>query len=285
MNTNFWGPSGWMFLHSITSIYPIKPSTNDKILMHEFMNIICNILPCKYCRISFAMYSKTLDIIPYLESRQLLCEWLYKMHNKVNNKLRHQGYCTTKNPELEIINKYIKIMTYRIDAIYKKITLKTITKDDALKLCINYICNLGYKFIGSIVFNYQGYYTNCHTSDEKLNIISIYNKFFNIIQTLICNYISKYNTYSKLVCDAHTIKQIKKINIKNILTHTEAYSKLKTWFFNNTLLCNRDVDTDFDDNKHKITDYNEYEKYFNKHIVSYCNSPEPTQNNINNSCR
>ena len=39
------------------------------------------------------------------------------------------------------------------------------------------------------------------------------------------------------------------------------------------------------DNKHKITDYNEYEKYFNKHIVSYCNSPEPTQNNINNSCR
>ena len=275
MNTSFWGPDGWLFLHSIASIYPIKPSTNDKLLMHDFMNIICNILPCKYCRVSFTNYSKTLDIIPYLESNILMGEWLYKMHNKVNNKLRKQGYCTILNPSLEEVNnKYTHIVIQKIEHIYKQqIQLTTTKPNDMIILIINYICNLGYKFIGSIIFNYQGYYANCHSSDEKNNIISIYNNFFNILQLLICNYISKHIPNGKIICSTFTIH---KINIKNILKQNESYSKLKQWFYNNNNICT---------NINNFNTYNEYEKYFNKHIVSYCNAPTPSIKNITNSCR
>ena len=62
MNTTFWGPSGWEFLHTLTFIYPIKPSYNDKVKMQKFMTSIEYILPCKYCRTSFTKYIKTLPI-------------------------------------------------------------------------------------------------------------------------------------------------------------------------------------------------------------------------------
>ena len=59
MNTTFWGPSGWKFLHTLTFIYPITPSFNDKVKMREIMYSICFILPCKYCRLSFTKYIKS----------------------------------------------------------------------------------------------------------------------------------------------------------------------------------------------------------------------------------
>ena len=294
MNTIFWGPSGWEFLHAITAIYPVKPSLNDKILMRDFMLCICSILPCKYCRVSFTNYSNTLDIIPYLESNNLMQEWIYKMHIKVNNKLRHQGYCTTKNPELEDVkNKYIKLVINKIENIYKQIILKTIKPQHAMKNICNYICNLGYNFIGSIVFNYQAYYANCHTSDEKLNIIYIHNKFFNILQLLICNYILKHNPTGKMAYDA--CATIKKINIKKILIQNESYTKFKQWFYNYSMLCNITDKTDGTDGTDTSNDntntntnkdfknYDDFENYFNKHIVSSCATP--SKNNIVNSCR
>ena len=35
MNTTFWGPSGWQFLHTLTFIYPEKPSYTDKVKMQK----------------------------------------------------------------------------------------------------------------------------------------------------------------------------------------------------------------------------------------------------------
>ena len=90
MDTKFWGSSAWKFLHTIVAIYPhtSSPTLSDKLMMRDFMQIVCDILPCKYCRASFTKYSQSLDITSYLESRELLMQWLYKMHNKVNKKLR-----------------------------------------------------------------------------------------------------------------------------------------------------------------------------------------------------
>ena len=90
METIYWGPAGWRFLHILTFLYPEIPDTSDKILMRDMMNLIPDILPCKYCRASFSKYMANLDITPALESRVLMIEWCYKMHNKVNKKLRSQ---------------------------------------------------------------------------------------------------------------------------------------------------------------------------------------------------
>lgn len=251
MNTQFWGPSGWKFLHSITAIYPENPNLIEKIMMRDFMQLVCDILPCKYCRASFTKYSQSLDITPYLESRQMIIEWLYKMHNKVNAKLRRQGFCTTENPTLEhVIKIYQKEFNHILDM------LENNNNDsDCMQKVINYLCDLGSDFLGSIIFNYQGYSSNCHTSEEKTKIVATYHKFFNIIQPLICQYSGKVinNSY-----------KIKKFNIKYILQQNEPYSKLKMWFYECNILYS-----------HKqLTTIQEYENHFNKHIISFCNNPK-----------
>lgn len=256
MNTQFWGPSGWKFLHSITAIYPENPILIEKIMMREFMQLVCDILPCKYCRASFTTYSQSLDITPYLETREMIMEWLYKMHNKVNGKLRRQGFCTKENPTFEHVKK---IYQNKMKPIIK--ILEYNKNKECMQSIINYLCNLGTNFLGSIIFNYQGYSVNCHTSEEKTKIISTYHKFFNMIQPMICQYITKLSPNSKIISNTY---QIKKFRIRNILFQNEPYSKLKKWFYDCNAICNSKI--------HYKT-IQEYEHYFEKHIVSFCNNP------------
>ena len=273
MNTTFWGPSGWEFLHTLTFIYPIKPTFNDKVKIREFMYSLCFVLPCKYCRLSFTKYIKSLPIDDYLDSRELVIQWLYKIHNKVNKKLRIQGFCKHSNPDLpSVIKNYMS----RVENIYKIINNKlneklNLNQNSRIKLVINYICNLGSNFLGSIIFNYQGYFSNCHTSDEKIRIVSVYNTFFNSIIPLICAYISKFCKDGKDCVSRYTIPIF---NIKSILSQNEPYSKLVKWFYKCGDLCNMEE---------IYTTETEYENHFGKHIVMSCNNPKI--NKKTKSCR
>ena len=270
MNTTFWGPDGWTFLHILTFIYPETPNSNEKIKMKEFMNSICFILPCKYCRLSFTKYMKSIPIEEYLESRELIIEWLYKIHNKVNKKLRIQGFCKHSNPKLEDVKlHYVK----HIKFIYEMLNNKQKEQNARAKNVIHYICNLGYIFLGSIIFNYQGYYSNCHTSNEKTVIISVYDEFFNSIIPLICLYISKFCKDSKECVSRYTIP---KFNIRDILTNNEPYSKLIKWFYKCDDLCTIE-------SIYMTEDY--YIKHFNKHIVMSCNNPITKNTKKIKSCR
>jgi hypothetical protein len=281
MNTTFWGPSGWQLLHTLTFIYPINPSFNDKVKMREFMNSLCFILPCKYCRLSFTKYTKTLLIDNYLDSRELIIEWLYKIHNKVNKKLRIQGFCKHSNPELSSIITHYESIVENITNILNNTTSKTTlinNQEIRIKEVINYICNLGKDFLGSIIFNYQGYFTNCHTGNEKVKIISVYNTFFNSIIPLICSYIAKFCKDGK---DCVARYKIPKFNIRNILTQNEPYSKLVKWFYKCDDLCALE-----DKNGFKLYEnYEDYEKYFSKHIVMSCDNPKIKNSKTIKSCR
>jgi hypothetical protein len=206
MNTTFWGPSGWQFLHTLTFIYPESPTFNDKAKIREFMYSLSFILPCKYCRLSFTKYIKSLPIDNYLDSRKLIVEWLYKIHNKINKKLRIQGFCKHSNPELSNVIKHYESIT---ENIYKM--LNGDEKSNEVKNVINYICNLGSDFLGSVVFNYQGYFSNCHTGNEKVKIVSVYNAFFNSIIPIILAYIQKFCKEGK-DCVARYKKDLEKKN-------------------------------------------------------------------------
>ena len=275
MNTTFWGPSGWQFLHTLTFIYPEQPSYTDKVKLQNFMKSVSYILPCKYCRISFTKYSTTLPIADYLDNRETLINWLYKIHNKVNKKLRSQGFCKYENPELKhVINHYTPI----IDKINN--LCNTNTNTNTVQDIITYICNLGRDFLGSIVFNYQGYFSNCHSGDEKIQILSTYNSFFNSIIPLICSYLSKMNKDCAMNVSRYETSKKLKINnlfrIRYILSQNEAYTKLINWFYNANMLCS------FDD-KFKSFDY--YMKYYSKHIVLSCSNPLDIKGDIIKSCR
>jgi len=87
MNVNKWGPGGWIFLHTLTFNYPLEPTEDDKQRYKNFFNSITDILPCKYCRESFKIYTKYLPIDQFLESREGITYWLYRIHNLINQKV------------------------------------------------------------------------------------------------------------------------------------------------------------------------------------------------------
>jgi hypothetical protein len=96
MNTRFWGPGEWVFLHTVTFNYPeviekgnAEHQERKKFTKQLFENLQ-HTLPCRFCRESFKKFLKRLPIDAHLRSRADLTFWLYRIHNMVNEKLRKQ---------------------------------------------------------------------------------------------------------------------------------------------------------------------------------------------------
>ena len=102
MDTRFWGPSGWRFLHSVTFAYDLS----RKNAVQTFFEALPFVLPCKFCRTSLQEYmeSDSLDIA--LESKEGLCRWLWRIHNQVNSKLRSQGQLVDPDPPFEKVRSF-----------------------------------------------------------------------------------------------------------------------------------------------------------------------------------
>ena len=75
IDTKFFGPSGWQLIHYIAfrSKHP-----------QQFLLVLKDILPCKFCRESTAKFTHELPIM------RNYGKWSYELHNKVNDKLRTQ---------------------------------------------------------------------------------------------------------------------------------------------------------------------------------------------------
>lgn len=102
MDTRFWGPSGWRLLHLMTFTY--NPE-QDKDAMYEFLETLPYVLPCKFCRSSLITYYEDLPFESALESSDALSKWMWKIHNKVNDKLRKQGQTIPKDPPFSSVKK------------------------------------------------------------------------------------------------------------------------------------------------------------------------------------
>lgn len=140
MDTKFWGPDGWRLLHTLAYQYTLERRHHYE----RFYTLLKDILPCRYCRDSYKEFLEELPIKPYLESRALLRLWVYRIHNKVNKKLRQQHLLDSSNPALSLV-----------DATYS-----SLAKDAN--------ATLGWDFIYSIVFNYT----------PKTHNLAIYYKWF-----------------------------------------------------------------------------------------------------------
>ena len=102
MDTRFWGPSGWRLLHLMTFAY--NPQ-RDKKAMREFLKCLPFVLPCKFCRSSLSQYYEELPYEPALESTSALTRWMWKIHGKVNNKLRGQGQTIPPDPTFAMVKR------------------------------------------------------------------------------------------------------------------------------------------------------------------------------------
>ena len=103
MDTRFWGPSGWRFLHQITFVY--DPKTHIASVRNLFENLPY-VLPCKFCRAHLTEHMKQIPLEPALKSKESLTKWLYDIHNKVNAKLRSQGIPTQDDPTFSSVKAF-----------------------------------------------------------------------------------------------------------------------------------------------------------------------------------
>jgi hypothetical protein len=98
MDTRFWGPSGWLLLHLIAFQAPKRNLQK----VRTFFEQLPYVLPCKFCRASLAEYLAD-DPIPSKASDY--AKWLYRIHNRVNDKLRSQKLLETPNPSWDDVKR------------------------------------------------------------------------------------------------------------------------------------------------------------------------------------
>jgi hypothetical protein len=98
MDTRFWGPSGWRLLHLVAHAAPSLPHK----AVHEFFSLLPYILPCKFCRTSLTDY---LAADPVPTKTKDYAFWLYRIHNRVNGKLRDQKLLEDSDPKWTDIEK------------------------------------------------------------------------------------------------------------------------------------------------------------------------------------
>ncbi len=95
MDTRKWGPSGWRLLHLIAA----GPNAAKS---KQFWVTLPYVLPCKFCRASLSVYYEQL---PIPNKQEEFAEWLYKIHNLVNQKLRDQGQSVPPDPPFEAVQE------------------------------------------------------------------------------------------------------------------------------------------------------------------------------------
>lgn len=106
-----WGPSGWFFLHSITMGYPESNVTPETAALYkQFFESLEFVLPCVWCKRNYRRNLEQLPIDDHLGSRRELAEWLYRIHNLVNEET---GVPQDRIPTFEEV--YQKYNTFRAD--------------------------------------------------------------------------------------------------------------------------------------------------------------------------
>jgi len=110
MDCKGWGSAGWLLLHStalcVDEMDENEYDTSIQKAIKKFFTSVQHILPCIYCRRSYKQYIKEIAIEPFIAQRKVF-EWIYHIHNKVNAKLRGQGYKIERDPPFSsVLERY-----------------------------------------------------------------------------------------------------------------------------------------------------------------------------------
>lgn len=82
-----WGPIFWSTMHIVTMAYPDSPSYAEKRAAKEFFQSMTYLLPCPVCREHFTEVLQGLPVTSWLDNRTSLVDWLWQVHNRVNQRL------------------------------------------------------------------------------------------------------------------------------------------------------------------------------------------------------
>lgn len=89
MGTKFWGPLGWMTLHSVSAIYPENPTSEERALLEQFVEAFRECITCPHCKSHFTgmlnMYKRSHP--EWSSSRYHFFLFVCRAHNTVNRRL------------------------------------------------------------------------------------------------------------------------------------------------------------------------------------------------------
>ena len=87
--TAIWGPLGWMTLHSVSTIYPEKPTQAERDLMSTWLDMFRDTITCPSCKGHFTqMLQNYRTMFPnMMASRQDFAMFGFRAHNAVNRRL------------------------------------------------------------------------------------------------------------------------------------------------------------------------------------------------------
>lgn len=95
MNTSCWGPSVWLFLDGMASLYPEHPTDSNKCSMERFVMAMGRTYACVYCRQSSFQFIRRAVIpleVAAASGREEMRAWFSRLHNDVNAKLKKERW-------------------------------------------------------------------------------------------------------------------------------------------------------------------------------------------------
>lgn len=129
IDSNFWGPHLWIFLHSVAASYSDNPTFSDIKEMEDFVRNLAKIIPCSICKKHFMSlindgHKSTIRPfgITILKNRKSFFKWTYDIHNYVNKykklrpgQIRHRppsykSVILYYNTKLSIKTKQMKLL-------------------------------------------------------------------------------------------------------------------------------------------------------------------------------
>ena len=96
--TAVWGPLGWMTLHSVSTSYPVNPTSTEKQLVYSWLDMFRDTITCNYCKGHFTtmLANYRVRFPNMLDSRQSFAMFVFRAHNTVNARLSKPVYSTVK---------------------------------------------------------------------------------------------------------------------------------------------------------------------------------------------
>lgn len=94
--TAVWGPLGWMTLHSVSTLYPERPTPTEKALLTSWLDMFRDTITCHYCKGHFTtmLQNYRMRFPNMLNSRQDFAMFAFRAHNTVNARLSKPVYAT-----------------------------------------------------------------------------------------------------------------------------------------------------------------------------------------------
>lgn len=112
MATKFWGPLGWMTLHSISAIYPENPTQEERMILEKFVELFRESITCPHCKSHFTgmlnMYRRSHP--EWSSSRYHFFLFICRAHNTVNKRL-DKPIIPTLNDCIETLKNATKVTT------------------------------------------------------------------------------------------------------------------------------------------------------------------------------